>query len=523
MGKRKIIADFFSSKTRKKKKKGESKQPREEESRLSQCPICRNFFHFSLIERHAAGCYVCGDDDLDTEEETLQNHHQHSQHETIVLADEKTDDGRNAFDVLKHNQQLSSCKKTFRLKRKKKKSVRAWTLTLQSGSSQGKTTTKKSLFSGSSMFKEHEVGGVVCESAFIVKLDDDDDDDDSPYPRQKQEEEQEEKQQHWLSESILASALQKNVRRNRVGAAYRIARAMCEKSLETFTQCVRRLMIIACEDGTALKEMPFLAWLLVALTKKFLENDEKEASRFCKREVARIAGELAAQEYRDSAHDISNDLDNSEEEGDDDDDVLPTISSIQEKLGDNTFETQLVVALIVRAHFGGMKGDVQMLKSFVKLWRSRFLDETKKKIWLDRILRTGSALSDSDIEQFRNMSLSKYDVPLEAIGFHCSDVIEYVLSDEKSDEFIAIRKLCGNGDVNFSLVKARELARSAMWHCSSGVNLKLFWDCGKMGDEEKQRELQPIFQILAKDICQYSMRSIAERFENQKGYIDRKK
>ena len=94
---------------------------------------------------------------------------------------------------------------------------------------------------------------------------------------------------HRVSQSVLASALQK-MRRKRVGPAYRVAKAMSRKN-DTFIQCVRRLMIISIEDGTLHPDLPFLAWLMIALSKNFV------ASNLIKEEVCR-AGELAARVSR---------------------------------------------------------------------------------------------------------------------------------------------------------------------------------------------------------------------------------
>ena len=100
-------------------------------------------------------------------------------------------------------------------------------------------------------------------------------------------------------------------------------------------------MIISIEDGTLHPDLPFLAWLMIALSKNFV------ASNLIKEEVCRIAGELAAQEFRDDGNDFDFVVDEKDGEKEDDDvgvvdDVLPPLSAIQEKFGSNSEETHLI-------------------------------------------------------------------------------------------------------------------------------------------------------------------------------------
>ena len=77
-----------------------------------------------------------------------------------------------------------------------------------------------------------------------------------------------------------------------------------------------------------------------------------------------------AQEFRDDGTTLVDEKEVKEvknDDSDDDVDVLPSLSSIQEKFGSNSEETLLIASLIVRAQFGGMEGDVKMLKNFIRV------------------------------------------------------------------------------------------------------------------------------------------------------------
>ena len=280
---------------------------------------------------------------------------------------------------------------------------------------------------------------------------------------------------HRLSQSVLASALQKNVRRKRVGPTYRVAKAMTRRN-DTFMQCVRRLMIISIEDGTLHPDLPFLAWLMIALSKNFV------ASTRIKEEVCRIASELAAQEFRDDGTTLVDEKEVKEvknDDSDDDVDVLPSLSSIQEKFGSNSEETLLIASLIVRAQFGGMEGDVKMLKNFIRVWVRRF-ESIDSLLWMDKIKSNSPRLDSTLLKEMSAHPFVKFDIPLEAIDFHVSDIIEHCVSDISSEEFQNIRKAVINASFKneegaIDLFRARELAQSAMWYCSSGVNEKALW------------------------------------------------
>ncbi|CAL6328903.1 unnamed protein product [Bathycoccus prasinos] len=526
------IGDFFplkKSTTKNKRNKDEQersgkKQLKKNESALRTCPICTKDFHWTLIDVHASECVGGGDlivDDFEKKKSSFSRssskEEDKEEKETSFESPEKkkkkmneNDCNTNAFTTLIQNQRLSECQKYLVLSFDEEEK---WNVAFEKS-----VFVDKALFSGTTALKEIERGGIKCKTTLTVSIngidnnrtfiDDEDKNNTTTSIRATYT-------NHRLSQSVLTSALQKNVRRKRVGPTYRVAKAMTRRN-DTFMQCVRRLMIISIEDGTLHPDLPFLAWLMIALSKNFV------ASTRIKEEVCRIASELAAQEFRDDGttlvekevKEVKND------DSDDDVDVLPSLSSIQEKFGSNSEETLLIASLIVRAQFGGMEGDVKMLKNFIRVWVRRF-ESIDSLLWMDKIKSNSPRLDSTLLKEMSAHPFVKFDIPLEAIDFHVSDIIEHCVSDISSEEFQNIRKAVINtsfkneeGDID--LFRARELAQSAMWYCSSGVNEKALWHPKKMEEDEstrKRKQLEPIFKSYAKKACAFAVKAIGERFD----------
>ena len=526
------IGDFFplkKSTTKNKRNKDEQersgkKKLKKNESALRTCPICTKDFHWTLIDVHASECVGGGDlivDDFEKKKSSFSRssskEEDKEEKETSFESPEKkkkkmneNDCNTNAFTTLIQNQRLSECQKYLVLSFDEEEK---WNVAFEKS-----VFVDKALFSGATALKEIERGGIKCKTTLTVSIngidnnrtfiDDEDKNNTTTTIRATYT-------NHRLSQSVLASALQKNVRRKRVGPTYRVAKAMTRRN-DTFMQCVRRLMIISIEDGTLHPDLPFLAWLMIALSKNFV------ASTRIKEEVCRIASELAAQEFRDDGttlvekevKEVKND------DSDDDVDVLPSLSSIQEKFGSNSEETLLIASLIVRAQFGGMEGDVKMLKNFIRVWVRRF-ESIDSLLWMDKIKSNSPRLDSTLLKEMSAHPFVKFDIPLEAIDFHVSDIIEHCVSDISSEEFQNIRKAVINASFKneegaIDLFRARELAQSAMWYCSSGVNEKALWHPKKMEEDEstrKRKQLEPIFKSYAKKACAFAVKAIGERFD----------
>jgi hypothetical protein len=161
-----------------------------------------------------------------------------------------------------------------------------------------------------------------------------------------------------LKLSVIKSALQKNVRRGRAAAASRVAMHMCLDP-RAFVECVRRLVIISLEDAILHPDVALLTWLMCATSKGYEPTDALRAT------VARIAGDMAAISIKDSiSYGVASNF------GD-----LLALNDVELTLP--AAEATIVQALMIRAHFGGMPGDVAMLHNFSHVWFNRFKQTAK--------------------------------------------------------------------------------------------------------------------------------------------------
>ena len=541
----KSIKEFFGFKKNTSSRRDQKvvKKLKPNESALRTCPLCAKDFHWTLINAHASECLDggggrCSSEKKKKKEESVREEDEEEESKADAAREEEEEENKttattttiknDAFATLIQNQRLSECKKSLVLSFEK--GLGTWNVAFEkkcsgvdassSSPSPSPSSSPLSSFTGATVLKEIERGGIKCKTTLTVSLGNSARDVDSNNSNSATNDEIcASYTNHRLSQSVLASALQKNVRRKRVGPTYRVAKAMSRRN-DTFMQCVRRLMIISIEDGTLHPDLPFLAWLMIALSKNFV------ASTRIKEEVCRIASELAAQEFRDDGT-HSNEGEDDEKEDDRDDvdvDILPSLSSIQEKFGSNSEETLLLASLIIRAQFGGMEGDVKMLKNFIRVWARRF--ESDSLLWLDKIKSNSPRMDVTRLKEMSAHPFVKFDIPLEAIDFHVSDIIEHCVPDISSEEFQNIRKVASgfssygkeeeeeNVDA-IDLFKARELAKSAMWYCSSGFNEKTLWHPRMDEDEStrKRKRLEPVFKSYAKKACAFAIRAIGERFE----------
>ena len=280
------IGDFFplkKSTTKNKRNKDEQersgkKKLKKNESALRTCPICTKDFHWTLIDVHASECVGGGDlivDDFEKKKSSFSRssskEEDKEEKETSFESPEKkkkkmneNDYNTNAFTTLIQNQRLSECQKYLVLSFDEEEK---WNVAFEKS-----VFVDKALFSGATALKEIERGGIKCKTTLTVSIngidnnrtfiDDEDKNNTTTSIRATYT-------NHRLSQSVLTSALQKNVRRKRVGPTYRVAKAMTRRN-DTFMQCVRRLMIISIEDGTLHPDLPFLAWLMIALSKNLI-------------------------------------------------------------------------------------------------------------------------------------------------------------------------------------------------------------------------------------------------------------
>lgn len=292
-----------------------------------------------------------------------------------------------------------------------------------------------------------------------------------------------------LSVPVLKSILQKSIRRRRPLAAVRVAMELSDKAL---AELLRRLPIIILEDSTLHHELGWVIWIMMAHSKGFV------VTPLMIEKLLRIIYEVANCPLKDHQRGDS-DVDNQDIDDDQRVHLDGMGTNVWERLGAvNSDEQLLVWAILVRAEYGGMKGDVHMLHQFARLWMSRFASGAVKKelvtqikgcfpygdtchsatvTWISILKAVHSsdsnkqALSDAVADDiFEKLRIQ--DVCLEGIDFHCSPVIDHVLSNP-SLITVCLDLMLLSGDVISTENKQDVLQarlRKLMWQYSAGLN-----------------------------------------------------
>ena len=328
-----------------------------------------------------------------------------------------------------------------------------------------------------------------------------------------------------FSISVLKSAIQKNVRLNRPHAAIRCAIQLIlvnDNINNSIAELLRRISIICLEDAFLHPKFPFLIFLMVTVQKQGFDIDVFQVDA-----VLRILFDLARVKYKDdfSSHETDTDGHNSSDgltrrvnehhSGQFDlDTVKDHLLKAERKdnEGDNHIksdEAVLICSLLLRASYGGMAGDVSLMNDAAQAWfkrliisgnnekvnnRTRWMDFIQKLYTIDGFTAAGSTCNtslsnfaahensnsnnkfDTSTEFLDNTSrvLHFNDIPLSAIDFHCSNVLEEVLNDQ--GVYVKIRDCVhnsnSNNDNNRSNYTVLQYAERAMWRFSSSITHK---------------------------------------------------
>jgi hypothetical protein len=295
-----------------------------------------------------------------------------------------------------------------------------------------------------------------------------------------------------LSPGLIKSALQKSVRRGKSGAAGRAAALLLA---ENPAEALRRLVVVSVEDAALHPSTPLACWLMAANAKGYGLPAEARGA------MVRYAAELAAcavkdEDVAEEAEDVAPSRDettsgktkpetNPETKTSSSDDVDagsdPNANLATACAGLDSERGALVCSLLVRAHFGGMRGDVDMLRAAALTWRRRL---SRDDGWLARL---GDVFSDAAARAAEAAgaapgtrprlacaapanvgAMTKRDVPPAAIDFHVSPIVEELArrDDVRAAAAEAARRAPGLDP------DPETMLRSAMWTHSSSVTDK---------------------------------------------------
>jgi hypothetical protein len=187
------------------------------------------------------------------------------------------------------------------------------------------------------------------------------------------------------SAAVLKSALQKNVRLCRPGPAVRVALALLKHPDRGADELLRRLPVICLEDALLHPALPLVAWLGMARPKGYALGGTAANA------LLKIVHQLAAVRVRDWLPPLASAAvgvgraaaaEGGEEGGEDETAAAAaagaaqpqplSLATVDARLRLPPAEAALVKALLARAAYGGMGGDVAMLRGYAALWARRF-------------------------------------------------------------------------------------------------------------------------------------------------------
>jgi hypothetical protein len=328
-----------------------------------------------------------------------------------------------------------------------------------------------------------------------------------------------------LSVPVLKSILQKSIRRRKPLPSVRIASELIDKSLGDI---LRRLPIIILEDSTYHPKFPFLIWLMISVSKHYIPSLE------IKKQILCIVYEISSCRYQDHITTSSTTSTTEKSGGQQDQNENLSLASMHKNVisDDNDSKDQqqqpgavlmkddglIIWSILMRSHYGGMAGDVRMLHKYAQIWYERLFffrsifDDTKKRLlgdqtradsnddddddnynleeWIQvptHIHKSSSLKQQSSMERIdhhiRSLSaISKSDITIEGIDFHCSSILESTILN--NDQLVCeccvelqrinIRNI--PSDLSSSTNRRswlEGLLKTSMWKFSAGVNYRI--------------------------------------------------
>eukprot|EP00762_Andalucia_godoyi_P008339 ANDGO_07389.mRNA.1 hypothetical protein len=250
---------------------------------------------------------------------------------------------------------------------------------------------------------------------------------------------------------LLKSVLQKAIRRGKAAVAMRIAMHMMRSHCVDF---LRRLCIIIVEDVMLHPSYDVLVWMMCASTiAQTLKGDCVWSPLPYDFEfVCRVVFQLCAVEQRDpipwgvesaNVHPFTND------------DLVSLEPSA----------SILIQSLLIRSEFGGMGGDIVLLRNAAKKWFARFKTQSGMKRLLEIFAEVG--VRHLKPERFSVLTVANIGDDIEVwkvgVDHHVSRVAEVVVEHLRSD--VAFCSLCAGADM-------LSIVGSAIWEFRSSVNFR---------------------------------------------------
>lgn len=231
--------------------------------------------------------------------------------------------------------------------------------------------------------------------------------------------------QDTKNEALLKSNLQKCVRRKMIKSAIATGYELIKQDLVAF---LRRLPIIMLEDVMLHESISALIWLSAAISKDYqLNNKQIEWS------LGIIKNLCEQNQYDDIRHhpEYQNNEFNT-----------PEIFNQINQSDINLKSKNILMSMLFRVSYGGMKGDMNMIHQGILIWLDRF--------------KKNHIMPNDSIKYYGLDKLSKFDnsyIITASADFHCFPHILNIIKKKYP---------------NYSL----EEIKKCMWECSSKINLR---------------------------------------------------
>ena len=333
-----------------------------------------------------------------------------------------------------------------------------------------------------------------------------------------------------LTVPVLKSMLQKCVRRRRPKSAVKLSAALMYKSN---LDLLRRVPVIVLEDSFLHPDYAFLVWLMTACSSG---KEPYIPPPSLVQHAYGIIYQIAACPWRDELHRST--------EG-------ATESFMQVSPADDknlVFSKTLINSMLIRAKYGGMAGDVSMLYAYAGVWKERLglrvgsslvqsdfnpvlMEEmSENKPHWNQMLHVIHAKARAQWEQSQPTIapeiLTKDDICLEGLDFHCSQVLPHVVlrNHEVYKKLLQVVEghnvterfppgdLMGMARQKIQQDRILNLCCQAMWHCSAGVNLRRSIFASTAVSTKPSLQMQSAWQILKEPVKQYAKTYVMQRF-----------
>lgn len=332
-----------------------------------------------------------------------------------------------------------------------------------------------------------------------------------------------------FSMSQLKSIMQKAVRRRRVATAVKAASLILHKDEN---ELLRRLPIIVLEDAFLHPGLPVVIWLMIAASKGYsLANihydfllsvvaDLAESEWLDRADEPALPETLTARQQMQLYAKYQNTASSSSMlEGEHSEclylntDEVFDLSFLLNDLVIAKYGSlgTWVICILIRSSFGGMKGDINMCIDFAHLWMMRFrytflsLDEGTSNEQSDsKMLRIIKPLYECCVispshdwtyamykvyenkgqgcdpcrdtsKILEDMDLKLNEVPIAALDFHCSNLIDILQSSEDEDTKQRLKNAKSYAEAHMNVRNPsmfKDILKRTIWVFSAGVNVR---------------------------------------------------